>query len=91
MVPDIFGAGVFEADFDRIRAAMPTVQEHDTDHVRSLKTAAAEHMEGIFKQIQAGPRDTSRIVDLKTYLTEIDRRRGTSWPTLFPWLAELES
>ena len=65
---------------------MPKIQDHDTDHVRSMKTAAVEHMEGIIKQIQASPRDPERITDLKVYLTEIDRRRGTNWKTLFPWL-----
>lgn len=89
MVPDIFGKGVFDADFDRIRAAMPTIQEHDTDHVRSMKTAAVEHMEGIIKQIQSGPRNPERIADLRVYLTEIDRRRGTNWKELFPWLVDL--
>jgi hypothetical protein len=43
-------------------------------------------MEGIRKQIESTPRDPSRIADLKTYLTEIDRRRGTNWRELFPWL-----
>ena len=43
-------------------------------------------MAGIFKQISATPRDLIRINQLKTYLTELDRRRGTSWPEMFPWL-----
>ena len=53
------------------------------------EVSAKEHMRGIMKQIVAGPRNTERIADLKVYLTEIDRRRGTSWPELFPWLIEL--
>ena len=47
---------------------------------------AREHMAGIMRQIQTAPRDVSRIEDLKVYLTEIDRRRGTNWRELFPWL-----
>jgi hypothetical protein len=43
-------------------------------------------MDGIMKQIKNTPRDINRINDLKVYLTELDRRRGTSWPALFPWL-----
>jgi hypothetical protein len=43
-------------------------------------------MEGISKQIAAAPRNAVVINGLKDYLTEIDRRRGTSWPELFPWL-----
>jgi hypothetical protein len=43
-------------------------------------------MEGISKQIAAAPRNLAVINGLKDYLTEIDRRRGTHWPELFPWL-----
>ena len=82
LVPDIFGAGIFESDFERILEVMP---EH-TDRHRHSK----EHMAGIIQQITSAPRDTDRIADLKVYLTELDRRRGTNWPELFPWLAELQ-
>ena len=78
MVPDIFGAGVFDEDFDRVLAAMPREKPQDV--------SALEHMQGIRKQIEKTPRDVSRIADLKTYLNEIDRRRGTRWQDLFPWL-----
>ena len=81
MVPDIFGPGVFEQDFTRLLAAM---RERNPSEV-----SAKEHMRGIMKQIVAGTRNAERIADLKVYLTEIDRRRGTSWPELFPWLIEL--
>ena len=78
LVPDIFGPGVFTEDFKRIMNAMP---DYDI--------GSQQHMEGIIKQIENSPRNGQRIADLKTYLTELDRRRGTSWPTLFPWLVEL--
>jgi pyruvate-formate lyase-activating enzyme len=78
MVPDIFGSGVFDQDFDRILEMMPGNS--------AAELSSLEHMQGIIRQIQAGPRDVSRINDLKVYLTEIDRRRGTNWQELFPWL-----
>lgn len=81
MVPDILGPGVFEADFDRILAEM----RESTPSERSAK----EHMAGIKQQVCAGPKNSERIADLKVYLTEIDRRRGTDWTKLFPWLVEL--
>jgi len=81
MVPDIFGPGVFESDFERILSAMP-------DKTPS-EISAREHMQGIMKQIIHKPRDQSRIDDLKVYLSEIDRRRGTDWTELFPWLNNL--
>lgn len=81
MVPDIFGPGVFESDFERILEIMPDKTPSDV--------SAREHMTGIMKQITHKPRDSSRIDDLKVYLTEIDRRRGTDWTELFPWLNNL--
>lgn len=81
LVPDIFGAGVFEQDFERILEAMPDSTPSDC--------SAREHMQGIMRQITAGARKPDRIRDLKVYLTEIDRRRGTHWPSLFPWLEQI--
>lgn len=78
MVPDIFGAGVFTQDFERVLAAMPADKASDI--------SAREHMTGIMRQIEAGPRKANTIEDLKVYLTELDRRRGTCWQDLFPWL-----
>ena len=78
LMPEIFGAGVFDTDFDRILEVMPLTNTFDIN--------SKEHMAGIFKQISATPRDLIRINQLKTYLTELDRRRGTSWPEMFPWL-----
>ena len=81
MRPDIFGPGVFDEDFQKILAAMPT----DTDKQRHDK----EHMAGIARQIAAAPRNDRAITGLKTYLNEISRRRGTDWKPLFPWLDQL--
>lgn len=78
LVPEIFGTGVFDADFKRILEVMPLNNTFDIN--------SKEHMAGIFKQISSTPRDLTRINQLKTYLTELDRRRGTSWPQVFPWL-----
>lgn len=76
--PEIFGAGVFEQDFADMLAVMP----ERTDHERSIR----EHVIGIGKQIANTPRHPGKIADLKGYLTEIDRRRGTNWREQFPWL-----
>ena len=78
MDPAIFGAGVFEQDFEQILAAM----RENTDMERSAK----HHMEGIGRQIAAAPRNIELINGLKDYVTELDRRRGTQWQELFPWL-----
>jgi hypothetical protein len=81
MVPDIFGPGVFDQDFERLLDAM---RERNPSEV-----SAKEHMRGIIKQITTTPQNNERIADLKVYLTEIDRRRGTDWTQLFPWLTNL--
>jgi hypothetical protein len=81
MVPDIFGPGVFEQDFERLLAAM---RERNPSEV-----SAKEHMRGIMQQITTTPQNDERIADLKVYLTELDRRRGTDWTQLFPWLVNL--
>jgi hypothetical protein len=81
MVPDIFGPGVFEQDFERLLAAM---RERNPSEV-----SAKEHMRGIMQQITTTPQNDERIADLKVYLTELDRRRGTDWKQLFPWLVDL--
>ena len=78
LVPEIFGAGVFDADFERVLEVMPMNNTFDA--------SSKEHMAGIFKQISATPRDLTRINQLKDYLTELDCRRGTNWPQMFPWL-----
>jgi organic radical activating enzyme len=78
MDPAIFGAGVFDADFDKILKIMRTGTQSEQ--------SAHEHMQGIAQQIAAAPRNLALINGLKDYLSEIDRRRGTDWTTLFPWL-----
>jgi hypothetical protein len=78
MDPAVFGAGVFDNDFTDILAEM----RDTTDSEKSAK----QHMQGIAGQISAAPRNIPLINGLKDYLTEIDRRRGTNWPALFPWL-----
>ena len=76
--PAIFGAGVFDQDFEELLTIMP----ERTHHERS----AREHMAGIAKQVANTPRDTDKIQGLIEYLDEIDRRRDTNWRELFPWL-----
>ena len=73
---------MFDRDFERILSAMRETNPSEIN--------AKEHMQGIMRQITAAPRNPERIKGLKTYLTEIDRRRGTNWPELFPWLAEFD-
>ena len=69
---------VSEEDLNKILEAMPD----DTPRQQHEK----EHMAGIAKQILAEEKNERVIHNLKLYLTEIDKRRGTDWRKTFPWL-----
>ena len=76
--PGIFGPGFFSDDFDAIINKMP-------EHTWQQKEAK-KYMDGIRQQIDACRRDQEKINQLAIFLTEMDRRRGTDWKTVFPWL-----
>lgn len=80
MKPDIFDSELFAEDFKRILSVMP----QDTENQRGNY----EHMKGIATHIAASTKNTEMINNLKVYLDEIDRRRGTNWKELFPWLED---
>lgn len=82
LMPKIFGPGVFEEDFARIVEAMPI----DTDEDVVIRN----YIEGIGKGVANAKRDLQEIKKMLLYIDEKDRRRGTNWRTLFPWLIEFE-
>jgi hypothetical protein len=47
-----------------------------------------DYMSGIANSIVQANIDLVEVTKLLTYLDEKDRRRGTDWKTLFPWLVE---
>lgn len=83
MKPGILGGKIFEKDFEKILALMP----QDTDDNRG----AYNYMQGIARHITSQESCSDKIQDLMVYLAEKDRRRGTDWKTLFPWLIEMQS
>ena len=78
--PGIFGPGFFANDFDAIMHRMP---EDSVQH-----NEARRYMHGIFKQINSCARDQQKINQLSVFLDEMDRRRGTDWKSVFPWLTK---
>jgi pyruvate-formate lyase-activating enzyme len=83
LVPNILGNKVFEEDFNHILEIMPRTTHEDV--------LAFECMQGIAHSYLQSTPDQVELLKLKTFLDETDRRRGTSWPTTFPWLVkELE-
>jgi hypothetical protein len=83
--PSYFDAGIlggseFKDDFDQVLSLMP--QSTDEDKI------TYNYMLGIANGITQSQIDPGEINKLLTYLDEKDRRRGTDWKTLFPWLVE---
>ena len=77
MYIDIFG-DAFRADFDKAISLKP---EGTPEEIQSKR-----YLEGIAQQASKQLPKVEEIKNLYIYLNEIDRRRGTSWPTTFPWL-----
>jgi len=78
--PGIFGPGYFDQDFEKILALMP--ENNDADII------SKRYMHGIVDGVNARPVDLELQKNLKCYLNEIDRRRGTNWTQIFPWLSQ---
>ena len=78
--PGILGPGFFDNDFATILAQMPTNNP--------WQVHAINYMTGIQKQINSMPRDPKKLNQLRVFLTEMDRRRHTSWSETFPWLVD---
>lgn len=76
--PHILGKGMFEKDFDMILSLMPTDTEENT--------MAHRYMSAISNRIMQHEADQDAIDDLFVFLREKDRRRGTDWQAIFPWL-----
>jgi organic radical activating enzyme len=78
--PGIFGSRFFADDFAAIIKRMPdnTWQQNE----------AKKNMQGIIKQIDSCDRDQEKINQLSIFLAEMDRRRGTNWKTIFPWISK---
>jgi hypothetical protein len=47
---------------------------------------AYQYMDGILTHSIKSNFDQDRVRDLIVYLDEKDRRRGTDWEIIFPWL-----
>ena len=82
--PEIFGAGFFDADFEKILNNMPDTTWQQKE--------ARKYMQGIQLQLTTQTRDQEKINQLVVLLDEIDRRRNLNWKNTFPWLVkELEN
>jgi len=77
--PQIFSYNMWADDFKRIYQAMST----NTVHQRE----AIPRMQGLEQQLkQVKQHNFAEIKRLHIYLDELDRRRGTNWRAIFPYL-----
>lgn len=78
--PDMFGKDFWNKDFEKAIGLMP--QNNWQERM------AHEYLTGIYQQIQNSCKNSNLIVQLHTHLDELDRRRGSNWRKLFPYLEE---
>lgn len=76
--PSIFGPDEFSEDFQTILSLM----ENDTWRGKHAK----EYMQGIVALLSQSVYNEYEVKRLITFLNENDRRKGTNWHDLFPWL-----
>lgn len=76
---DIFG-DIFKNDFDQAIALKPCATPEEL--------ASKQYLEGIALQSWSTGPNTKEIAKLFDTLNTLDRRRGTHWPTVFPWLVD---
>lgn len=81
--PDYLGGEVFKEDFKIILDIM-----NESKHLHTWYEKVLPYMEGISKQMSASQPKLQKIQELHDLLNELDRRRGTNWPNIYPWLAE---
>lgn len=80
LMPSIMGKNVFTKDFEKILNLMP--RDCDQDNI------AVSYMCGIRDHIENSTVDQKSKHDLKIFLEEKDRRRGSDWRNTFPWLIQ---
>ena len=83
MKSHILGPDEFRQDVEKIMSLMPRNNDEDL--------LAYDYMKGILNQILVTEQDADEVKKLITYLDEKDRRRGTDWQSVFPWLTKYKN
>ena len=81
MYPGIFGKKINEWG---LREAIESFDTNSHGFPDSVKVNHKEYMNGIMKEFDSREPSLVRQKQLKTYLTELDRRRGTDWTKIYP-------
>jgi hypothetical protein len=76
--PKSIGYEHFKEELDSVLSLLPETT-HD-------EKSSKEHFAGIVNSLKQYKPDPEKIAVLKSYLSELDKRRNTDWKTTFPWL-----
>jgi organic radical activating enzyme len=76
---DMFG-DIFKEDFEKAIRLKP--------EDKGVEISSKEYLKGIYQQSISQQPDLKKIKNLFFFLNEIDRRRGTHWQPVFPWLVD---
>jgi len=79
--PYMFNINVFKDVIERCKEVF--VIKNKTD------LAIKKRWEGFLLNFSKSIKDVDKIIRLKKYLSEIDKRRNTNWQKTFPWLINL--
>ncbi len=85
MYPGIFGDKVLSLG---LRKAVDTFDPMAAGYRDSVKEQHKLYMNGICTEMETAEPNIVRQKQLKIYLEELDRRRGTDYKKLFPDIAE---
>jgi hypothetical protein len=78
-LPQIFNYDLWEKDFEKILSLL-SGNDYDSQDTFNRMLGVKKMLEENCKQ------DNDKIYKLHAYLDELDRRRGTDWRSLFPYL-----
>lgn len=81
--PTVFDACVFDRSLEQVRRLLPEPDDWDRKNLRAT-------FDGIDSTIRQQCRDDRAAQQrLFHYLDDNDRRRGSHWPDIFPWLHQI--
>ena len=72
-----------------LRQAIELFDTTSHGHPDSVKINYKEYMQGIMQEFDKREPSKLRQKQLKIYLNELDRRRGTDWKKIYPQMWEL--
>jgi len=77
---DVLGHDIFSKEISEILDIMPETNDEEI--------LTKKYMDSILSKLVGTKPDPRRMKDLKAFLDEKDRRRGTDWKQVFPWVQE---